>query len=78
MTIENHFNLCKSIIAYLLIQEYKIVLLWETQYIAPKGQMRMYFSYNATSSLGNLLMETSFIYNLIVVREFRTYNLPYS
>lgn len=48
------------------------------QYIASKGQMRIYFSYNATSSLGDLLMETSFIYNLIAIMEFRTYNLPYS
>lgn len=45
------------------------------QYIASKGRMRTYFSYNATSSLGDLLMETSFIYNLIAVMGFRTYNL---
>lgn len=48
------------------------------QCIMSKGQMRIYFLYNAASSLGELLMETSFIYNLIAVREFRTYNLPYS
>lgn len=48
------------------------------QYIASKGQIRIYFLYNVNLSLGDLLMETSFIYSLIAVMEFRTYNLPYS
>ena len=46
--------------------------------IVSKGQMRIHILYNAASFLGDLLMETSFIYNLIAVMEFRTYNLPYS